>query len=240
MSRHQLTARAVGALFLVSYLGFAVGAALMAPARDPETLREALADDQTRIVIGALGEFANDVAVVGIAVLLFPLLKSAGEGLALWYVGLRVFEGTMFMLASAAAVAIPAIAKSPAVGDGETAAFEAARQVAIGLNDGADLLATAAFVVGALLLYTLLYRSRIVPRFIALWGFAAVALLVVVNIVDPDLTSPPAFVAVLVGPIVLNELFLAGWLLVKGVRVPAAEPLASAHLIAMGRKSDEH
>ena len=60
-SRHQLTARA---LVPISCLGFAVGAALVAPALDPETSREALVHDQTRVVVGPLGEFVNAAAVV--------------------------------------------------------------------------------------------------------------------------------------------------------------------------------
>ncbi len=72
-------------------------------------------------------------------------------------------------------------------------------------------------MTGAVLLYILLYRSRVVPRFISVWGFLAVAALAMTMVFDiPDLTQTFEPAMLLYLPIVANELFLAGWLLVRG------------------------
>jgi hypothetical protein len=83
-------------------------------------------------------------------------------------------------------------------------------------------LAFAPFAVGALLLFVLLFRTRLVPRYIAVWGVAAVALATVFNVIGADVTTfGPA--VLLVVPIMLNELWLAGRLIVKGFdQQPAA------------------
>jgi hypothetical protein len=73
------------------------------------------------------------------------------------------------------------------------------------------------FVLGALVFYTLLYRSELVPRFISIWGFGALASLVAGNLAAPPLVGTEFQpVMILFLPIILNELFLAVWLLAKG------------------------
>ena len=88
--------------------------------------------------------------------------------------------------------------------------------MALAGNWWAGKLATVAFILGAIGLYSLLYRSRLVPRFIAAWGLVAVAMLIVANALAVDVTAGFQPLALLYLPIALNELFLAGWLLVRG------------------------
>jgi hypothetical protein len=218
MHPYRTTSRAVGALILLSYVGVFAGAALMAPALDKATALSDVHAHKTGIVIGGLLEFVNDACVIGIAVLLFPLLKRAGEGLALWYVGLRIVEGVMYAVGVASVLAISSLAGDSVVA-GDPASLESGRSVAIGLFEGAGTMATVAFIVAAMMLYLLLFRSRIVPRFIAIWGLVAVPLVAIVNVIAPDISKASAPVMLLVVPMITNELFLAGWLLVKGVRV---------------------
>jgi hypothetical protein len=69
------------------------------------------------------------------------------------------------------------------------------------------------------LLYVFLYRSRLVPRFISVWGFIAVVSMLTWNMVEAfGLSISAAMVFVL--PIILNEIFLGLWLLVKGFSSP--------------------
>lgn len=216
MSNPRATARTVGILFIVSYVGVAIGAALMAPALDPVTPLAALPADKARMVLGALFEFVNDAAVVGIAVLLYPFLKRAGEGLALWYVGMRILEAGMFMFASASVLSLVDIGDRYVEAERYVREFEDSRAAALGQNFGAGIMATVAFLAGAILLYVLLYRSRLVPRFIAIWGFIAVAGVIALNILAPDITEASPAVMLLALPMVANELFLAVWLIAKG------------------------
>ena len=82
------------------------------------------------------------------------------------------------------------------------------------------------FSLGALVFYYLLYRSKLVPRFIPIWGFIAVALVFTWNFLAAfDISLPGAVIFVL--PIILNEIFLGIWLIVKGF-----DPSAIASLTA--------
>lgn len=68
------------------------------------------------------------------------------------------------------------------------------------------------FCLGAVLLDTWLYRSRLLPGFVAVWGFAGVVGIAALNLFPVGATAA----VVLALPIILNEVFLGGWLLFRG------------------------
>lgn len=71
------------------------------------------------------------------------------------------------------------------------------------------------FLSGALFFYLLLYQSRVIPSFLSIWGIFATVLLTVMTFGQMmGVTSP--IMSVLVAPMILNEVFLAIWLIIKG------------------------
>ena len=67
------------------------------------------------------------------------------------------------------------------------------------------------FGLGALIFYALVFKTRLLPRFISIWGFAGVLLMGALNIFD--LGDSSMFFAL---PIITNEIFLGIWLIAKG------------------------
>jgi len=63
------------------------------------------------VIIGVLFELINDAAVVGIAVMLFPILKKYSESIALWYVGFRVIEAAMFIVGKISLLSLITLSK---------------------------------------------------------------------------------------------------------------------------------
>jgi hypothetical protein len=70
------------------------------------------------------------------------------------------------------------------------------------------------------LLYYFLYRSRLVPRLIPVWGFIAVVALFTWNLLEAFGLSVSAGM-VFALPMILNEIFLGLWLIAKGFNSPA-------------------
>jgi hypothetical protein len=71
------------------------------------------------------------------------------------------------------------------------------------------------FCLGGLVFYYGLYQSQLVPRFISIWGIVAtlaVAVVIASDLLHSSFSLAPVFAL----PIILNELFLALWLIVKG------------------------
>ena len=74
------------------------------------------------------------------------------------------------------------------------------------------------FILGALFFYLLLFQSKVIPGFISVWGMIATILLLVITILKLfGLGSP--ILDVFLAPMILNEIFLAFWLIAKGFTI---------------------
>jgi hypothetical protein len=223
MSSNRTIAAAVGALFLISYTGFSIGMALVVPSLDPSADLARIGADEQRLIAGALFLFVNMAAIIGIAATLFPVMRPHGEGVALWYLGFRILEAAAFIVGAVSVLSLISLSDASVAAAGPSApVYEGMRSLALAANSWAGKLATVAFISGAVVLYSLLYRSRLVPRFIAVWGLVAVVLLIVANLLAIDVTAGFQPAALLFAPIALNELFLAGWLIARGFNARAS------------------
>jgi len=83
------------------------------------------------------------------------------------------------------------------------------------------------FAIAAMIFYYLLYQSKLIPRWISLWGVIAAILLILVSLLE--VTGIISELMILKLPIVLNELVLAIWLLIKGFN-PSAIASESAEV----------
>jgi len=205
----------VGILFIVASLSAVVGGTLVLPAEEPDSV-VALGSDEAAVVTGILIELLLVASVVGIAALLFPVLRRRSEGLALAYLGARLVEGVLLLAAAVSAMVIVTLHRNLAKGGTEgTAAWGemlvATRQTTYSLGG------LVAFGVSALILYWLLFRSRLVPVWLSVWGLAGGVLIVVRGVWQLYSTDlPGALQAALAAPVGINEMVLAGWLIVRG------------------------
>jgi uncharacterized membrane protein HdeD (DUF308 family) len=96
---------------------------------------------------------------------------------------------------------------------------------------------TLVFCLGAVIFYVLLYRSRIVPRWITLWGFvgiplyAAAYLLAMYGAIDGNSSAQN----LLQLPLGVQEMVLAVWMIARGFR-PAAVSTRSEPANANGQR----
>lgn len=204
----------VGLLFLIATAAFIgadtlVGGALAGP--DP--LARA-ADHTTELATGALLLFGQ-FGVVGIAVLLYPVLRRHGESLALAHVGFRVAELAASLFYLAVPLMMIALAGTPS-----SAGLGALLQAQHGVSVLMIYMVTAA---GGMCMAVLLYRSGLVPRWIAVLGLVGYPALLAGCILDvygiADMTQGPGLVALVPGGIF--ELVLPIWLITRGFRAPS-------------------
>ncbi len=94
-----------------------------------------------------------------------------------------------------------------------------------------DALGTAiVFGISALILYGLMYRSELVPRWLSVWGFIGAVLVIAAGMRGLYGHSPSSTLSVVLSlPIGLQEMVLAVWLIVKGFTLPttSTEPTSS-------------
>ena len=224
MNSYRKTAMIVGVLFLAGYVGVFVGGAISGPIlNDPDYLMNVY-PNKTRVIIGMLIEvLLNDVPVVGIGVMLFPILRKYSEGIALWYAGMRIIEAVTLIVGTISALSLITLSQEYiAAGAVDASYFQASGALAkAGRYWAADVMLTVFFIIGALILYSILYTSKLVPRFISVWGLIAIASLITANVLGvPDPTQGFQPATILYFPIMLSEVLLAIWLIVKGFKSP--------------------
>ena len=215
------TAVFVGLLFLTATAAFifaeAINSRLLS---QPNFLADA--SSQTTCSPPVLSCCSGSSGCVGIAVLLFPLLKRHGESLALAHVGFRVTE----LAASLFYLAVPLLAIELGAGlrDGTVDGFASSSLGALlqAQHSVAILMIYIATGAAGMCMATLLYRSRLIPRWLAILGLVTYPTLLAGSILDMfnvvDVTQGIGLVALVPGA--LFEFILPIWLIVKGFSVP--------------------
>jgi hypothetical protein len=210
------TGKLVGTLFLTAMFASLFGGGLVESILSAPDVLSALRENQTLVTTGALFELVNAIAVIGIGVFMFPVLKQHSENLARGYFAIRVLEAVFCSLIVISPLSL--ITLSQELGTVDAAYLQAAS--ALSLAERArvmGLLIPLFFSLGALLLYTALYQAKLLPRFISIWGFVAAVFILINNLLLTFQVEVGLAVSlVLVLPIITNEVFLGIWLIVKG------------------------
>jgi hypothetical protein len=209
------TAFVAGALYLVTFVTSIPTLPLFAPLQSPGYVLAPGPD--TGALWGVLLNVICALAGVGTAIALFPVVKRQSESLAIGFVASRVIEGTLIMAGVVCLLSLVTLRQG--AGGAETAALLTGGTLLVTLHGWTFVLGQSLMpVVNALLLGTLLYRSRLVPRalpVLGLIGAPLLALSVTATIFGLfDQTSPVGTIAAL--PIALWEFSLGVWLVVKG------------------------
>jgi hypothetical protein len=186
--------------------------ALYGPVHDPKYILGPGPD--TGVLVGAILEIIVALAGIGTAVALYPVVKRQSEWRALGFVGSRTLEAAAIFAGVACLLSVVTLRQA-----GAGAGALVTGQALVALYDRTFLIGQSFIpAVNALLLGSLLYQSRLVPRVLPLLGFTGAALLVASDTaILFDLLgrmSPVAALAAL--PIALWEFSLGVWLVVKG------------------------
>ncbi len=202
----------VGTFFLLAMAGSLVGAGLIEPVISAADPISAAAAYQGTLLAGIFLELTCAICVVGIAMFMFPILKTATPSLAAGYLGFRTVEAVFCTLITIAPVSIIALSRMP-----DSASADTAVQVVLLIRSFSIGLPLALFFcLGALCLYLGLYYGGLLPRFIPVWGLIAVTLVLVLNIVIQYLPLEMNVSMTMALPMILNEIFMGLWLIVKG------------------------
>ena len=213
------TARTVGALFLFSNVTFLLGAfAFLEPILGTPDYLTLASANRTQLIVGALLELVNGVAYLGIAALIFAVLGRRFRSLAVWYVGFRAIEFVMQALSDLSPLALLTLSEEFVRGGAvEAASLQTVGTLLQAQRYWAFQMVSIALVFGALSLYTMLYRSKLIPRFISVWGLVGALTVLTTTMLDIfALSVGPALGLILGLPMLLNELFLGVWLILKG------------------------
>lgn len=214
------TARVVGWLFLITYVtSIAAKFAFYPPLFDTDYV--AGAGQDARVLWGALSEMILIIASIGTAVALFSVLKRYHENLALAFVTARVMESAFIGVGILSVLTLVTFRQDHA-GVGDSSGLSLIGDALTALQEWTFVLGPG-FVVGignGLILGYLMYRSRLVPRGMAMLGLVGGPLLclagaaVVAGLID----AGSVWQVVATIPEFFWELSLGVYLIVKGFK----------------------
>ena len=228
-----------GGLFVMTFVTSIAAMVLYQPLLDdPAYVLGAGAD--TRVFAGAVLELLLIVANIGTALALFPILRRTNEALALGYVAARIVECVFIAVGIVSLLAVVTL-RQDAVAGADAGSLLALGQSLVTIHDWTFLLGPG-FVVGignGMLLGYLMYRSRLVPRPMAMLGLIGGPLVCLSGIAVMfgafEAGSAPQFLATI--PEIAWEASLGIYLLAKGLKTsPSRSPnaRATARVMAQG------
>ena len=232
MKSYRGNAIAVGVLLIVCSAASILSAIPLGSTLDGSDYLSKLAVSGNRVVLAALVEFVWAATGAGIAIGLYPVLRKYNRSLALGSVVGRTVEGMFVLVGTLSLLVLLTLGQeSAAAGQAAASSSQVVGDTLLAVRDWADgFLGLLLFGVGALMYYYLLYRSRLVPRWLSGWGLIGAGLLLG-STVYAGFTQEFGFTTVNTAlniPIGLQEIVLAVWLIVKGFKASALASVAPA------------
>ena len=220
MKSYRGNAIAVGVLFIACSVASILSVIPLGSTLEDADYLSELGTLDTGVVMTALIEFVWAATAAGIAIGLYPILRTHSRALALGSVAARAVEGVFVLIGTLALLALLTVSQqSLAAGPAAQSSFQPVGDALLAVRDWSHgFVAILALAIGALLYYVVLYTSRLIPRWLSGWGLVGAALLVV-STVMAGLAQNFGFTTantVLNIPIGLQEMVLAVWLIARG------------------------
>src|SRR5437763_6136167 len=191
-SSARRTARIVGVLFLAGFLAYGVGSLIATG-----IVRSGDRSSSTALfVTGAALMLLNSAFVIGIGILMFPILRPHNKAIAAGYLGTRIFEGVVLAIGVVRLIVV-------------TGSHDAIHANSVFYN-----VAEAGLGIGSLFFCALLFRTGLVPRFLAVWGFIGYACFAAGNLLALFGVAGAGLVGAIPGG--LFELTFGIWLIARG------------------------
>jgi len=223
MNPDKTTARIVGALFIITMVAGMIEAYLVAP-----ILNGPLKDiypNETRVMVGALLIIVMSVGIAGIAITIFPIAKRHSEAIAITYICFRTVECVLLIIGAISSLLLITLSHEYLKAGGPDASyFQTLGTLALRARYSAYQIAMVVLGLGSLMLFNSFLKSKLIPRFISIWGLVGYAFLLASALLDifGIIDTIKGAGAVLYIPGGLFELVVFPiWLIVKGFN-PAA------------------
>jgi len=214
MNQNKNVGRIVGILFLTVMITYIIGSMILDPLIGDPNYLTVFSANKTKVIIGVLFELMNGIAYIGIAILVFPLLKQRSESLALGYVSFRLIEFAMQIISDFSPLFLTAISQEFVNGEAiDCSSFQAFGTLLIAQRYWANQMVFLTYGLGAFIFYYLAHQLKLIPRFLSVWGLIGVPLVLLEIGLEIFGFNPGLLLGMQMG---LNEIILGIWLIARG------------------------
>jgi Domain of unknown function (DUF4386) len=172
---------------------------------------------KNQVAAGSLLILTGYLACAGIAVVMYPVLKKWNSGLALGSVVFRTIETAFYIIGLVSLLSLLTLGQQFTIaGAADRTSLQAIGNLLVSVRDNVAFVAVFAFCLGAFMYYYLFFQSRLIPRWLSGFGIVAIILMMTACLLSLFSGNRITSYIPLAAPILLQEMVLAVWLIVKG------------------------
>ncbi len=234
MNTYRMNAVMAGALYLLGtvfgVLGAVIGGEVLTTIISGNPLAGVdilglVAANSSRLTVGAFLTLMMGISLVAMTVFLYPVFRKDSEELAMGMVLFRgALEGIFYFVSTLSILTLVALGNQYIATGVDSAVLESIGNVLYQFENLKAPVSSIIFLIGATCIYLAFYRTRLIPRWLSVWGFFAVGTSMaaaLLNFFHME-TSYGLYLEMVMFP---QEIVMAVWLIVKGF-----DPSAIANL----------
>jgi uncharacterized protein DUF4386 len=234
MNTHRKTAVIIGILFIVGTVSGILAGAFAVPIQAGSMYPLNVDASETQWIIGTLFTLLMGLSLAMVPVLLYPIFKKHNEVLAFGSVLFRgVFEAvgeTLLVISMFLLLTVSEIYGKTGTADASN--FQTLGSILIAAGHWLQM-------IGTLMIFTLFYQTRFIPRWLSGWGLIGAVLYAIAKIVSmfsPLHLAPDIGVGIglLLVPTAIQEMVFAIWMIVKGFNPSAIAALSAQIAMSYG------
>ena len=186
-----------------------------------------VAANSSRITGGSFLYLMMGVSLMAMTVFLYPIFRKDSEELAVGMVLFRgALEGAYYFLSTLGFLALVLLGNEYITAGADSAALQSMGNVLYQFQDCLGAVGPIFFLIGATCLYLSFYRTRLIPRWLSVWGFIGVVLYMASALLKFfNMDSGIGFYLEMV--LAPQEIVMAVWLIVKGFNRSAIAALSA-------------
>lgn len=214
MNTHRKTATIVGILFIIGTVSGVLSAVFTGDILTGPNYLTEVAKNEPQVILGAAFVLLMGFSLAMVPVMMFPIFKRENEALALGAVVFRgPVEAFLYILMVVSWLMVITLGKEFVMAGAPVGShFQNFGAVLVQSGDQINQILEITFSLGALMFYALFYQTRLIPRWLSLWGVIGAVLYHIAgwtNLFGIDM-------GFLIFPLALQEMVMALWLIVKG------------------------
>jgi len=224
MREHKAAATTAGILYITGDVAGVLSKVVGDPVRGAGDPFAYGAQHSGAVVTVALLVLVMGLSLAFVPVVLFSVLRRVDEVLAIGYLVVRgALETACYILLAIGWLLLVPLGEAMSAGPGTASPAGVRLGSLVSDSDASNAVLALVFCLGAVMFYFLLYRSRIVPRWIALWGLVAIPFYVAADLLAMYgvIGAASSAQVLMFMPLAVQEMVLAVWMIARGFR-PAA------------------
>jgi len=186
-----------------------------------------VAADSSRLTVGAFLTFMMGISLVTMTVFLYPVIRKASKELAMGMILFRgALEGIFYFVSTLTFLTLVAVGKEYISTGANSAVLQSIGKVLFQFENLKAPIGSIIFLIGAMCIYLAFYRTRLIPRWLSVWGFIAVVTSMasaLMNFFHMD-NGYGFYLEMVMFP---QEIIMAVWLIVKGFNPRAIAALSA-------------